>query len=51
MTKEEKLIYPELSYEITGLCFNIHNELGRYAKEKSYGDLFEQKLKINKINY
>ena len=40
-----KLIYPELSYAVTGLCFNVHNELGPYAKEKQYADLLEAKLK------
>ncbi len=33
-----KIIYKELSYQINGLLFKIHNELGRYCKEKQYGD-------------
>jgi len=49
--KNNKLIYPELSYLITGMCFEIHNKLGRYAREKQYGDLLEEKLKEIKIPY
>jgi len=47
----EKLIYPELSYIITGFGFDAHNALGRYAREKQYGDFIEGKLKETKIPY
>jgi GxxExxY protein len=46
-----KLIFPELSYTITGICFNAHNELGRFCKEKQYGDYIENKLKEIKVPY
>jgi GxxExxY protein len=49
--ENKKLIYPKLSYLITGICFEAHNELGRYAREKQYGDLLEEKLKGIKIPY
>jgi len=49
--KNKGLIYPELSYAITGLCFNVHNQLGRYAREKQYSDIMEQELSGSKIPY
>jgi GxxExxY protein len=45
------VIYPQLSYAITGICFEVHNELGRFAKEKHYGNLLEDKLKEKGIVY
>ena len=48
---EEKIIYPELSYKICGLCFSIHNKLGRYRNEKQYADALESLLKENNIIY
>ncbi len=49
--KEDRLIYPELSYAITGGCFEIHNELGRYCREKQYCDAIESKLKMAGVQY
>lgn len=45
------LIYPDLSYLITGILFAVHNEIGQYGREKQYGDLVENKLKESKIDY
>jgi GxxExxY protein len=50
-TINEKVIYPELSYTLTGILFSTHNELGEYAREKQYGDVIERKLKEIKIPY
>lgn len=49
--KIDNLYYPELSYEITGLIYKTHNELGRYKLEKQYCDIFEKYLIANKIKY
>ena len=45
------VIYPELSYTLTGICFSAHNGLGRYAKEKQYGDFIEKRLKEIKMPF
>ena len=49
--KNNKLIYPELSYIITGICFEVHNILGRYSREKQYADLLQEKIKTLNIPY
>src|SRR5687768_16789923 len=45
------LIYPKLSYLLTGLCFEAHNEIGSYGREKQYGDFIEKRLKAVGISY
>jgi len=49
--KNNKIIYPDLSYKITGILFAVHNELGEYVREKQYGDLLEKKLKEHGLLY
>lgn len=44
-SKKVELLYPDLSYTLVGLCFDVHNEKGGFAKEKQYADSFEEKLK------
>ena len=51
MTTNTKVIYPELSYKITGILFAVHNELGQYAREKQYGDLLEEKFEEIHLPY
>lgn len=36
--KKEKMIYPELSYKLTGILFETHNSIGRFGREKQYCD-------------
>ena len=46
-----KIIHKELSYQINGLMFDVHNSLGRFCREKQYGDAFEKLLKEFNIQY
>ena len=46
-----KLIYPDLSYKITGLLFGVHNELGRFGREVQYCNLLAKKLDEARLNY
>jgi len=48
---KSKVLYPDLSYKICGLCFKVHNDIGRFRSEKSYADALEELLKENNINY
>jgi GxxExxY protein len=46
-----ELYFPELSYTITGICFNAQNSLGRYQKERQYGNWLENELRLKNIPY
>lgn len=46
-----KFILGDLSYKITGICFKIHNKLGRFCSERQYSDKLEEVLKENKIDH
>lgn len=46
-----KLIFPELSYILTGIFFATHNELGRFCRERQYGDSIERRLQELGIPY
>lgn len=45
-----KLLFPELSYKLTGVCFKIHRQLGRFCSEKQYADVLDNSLKENRIS-
>lgn len=47
----KNLIYPKLSYKITGILFKVHNKLGRYYKEKQYCDLIVELLSKENIRF
>ena len=46
-----RILFPELSYEITGLCFKIQNNMGRFCGERQYADALEFTLKQKQIPY
>ncbi len=46
-----KIVYKELSYVVTGLFFKVHRDLGRFCREKQYGDLLEKLLLDREIQY
>lgn len=46
-----ELIYKEQSYQIIGLCMEIHRELGHGFKEAVYKDALEYELQQARITY
>ena len=46
-----KLIYPELSYVLNGICFGVQNRIGRYSREKQYCDEIERELRERHIPF
>jgi len=46
-----ELLYPNLPYKIVGLCFDVHNEVGSYAREKQYAGAVEKRLKNENISH
>ena len=49
--KNIKIIHPELSYLVTGVCFKVHKRLGRYCREKQYAEALETQLREAKIAF
>ena len=49
--KSGKLIFPQLSYTLVGVFFDVQNTLGRFSREKQYCDEIEQRLKSLSIPY
>lgn len=45
------IILKELSFRINGICFKVHNEIGRFCSERQYSDKLEELLKENQITY
>lgn len=46
-----KLVYPELSYKLVGILFEVHGELGNRYQEKYYQRAVEITLKKQEIPY
>ena len=51
LVDKTKVIYPELSYKIIGILFDVHNSLGNRYQEKYYQRAVEVKLKNQKMSY
>lgn len=51
LTNKNKVLYPELSYTIMGIVFEVHNKLGNKYQEKHYQKAIETKLKALGISY
>lgn len=49
--KQSKLLFPELSYQIVGLLFDVHKKLGGGYQEKHYQRAIEKLLQRDKIKY
>jgi len=45
------LLHRDLSYQIVGICFKIHNYLGTYRNEKQYCDAIEYACNLKGIYY
>lgn len=51
MNKRGDLIYPELSYQIVGILFDVYNEVGSGHKEKYYQNAVAVALKNSAIDF
>jgi GxxExxY protein len=51
MKREDNILYPELSYKISGLAFEVFKALGGEVKEIYYSNAFEELLKRDGIKY
>jgi GxxExxY protein len=49
--KKIDLLYEDLTYKIRGILFEVHRELGRFAKEKQFADLLEKKFIERNVKY
>ena len=46
-----KLIYPQLSYQVMGILFKVHNDLGPSYTERQYQKAVKLQLKKYKIKF
>lgn len=49
--RNNELVYPELSFLVNGVIFQVRKELGRYKSEKQYCDAIENVLKAKDVAY
>ncbi|OGG40229.1 hypothetical protein A3A21_02540 [Candidatus Jorgensenbacteria bacterium RIFCSPLOWO2_01_FULL_45_25b] len=50
-TVRNDILHKELSYVLGGIFYRAHDKLGRYAREKQYGDLLESLFLERNISY
>lgn len=46
-----EIFFPELSYEIVGILYKVHDDLGRFCRKRQYCDAIERMLKSKNISY
>src|SRR3989344_6421643 len=46
-----RIVEKELSYRLNGVLFRVHNQLGRVARERQYGDVLAQELERERIPF
>ena len=46
-----QIVEPELSYKLTGIFFKVQNKLGRFCRERQYGDALEEEFKSEGVSY
>lgn len=46
-----ELLYKDISYQINGLCYKAHNQLGRFGRERQYADALEILFKKDGVAY
>jgi GxxExxY protein len=50
-SKEDKVVYKELSYKIIGIAFEVYNLLGYGYQEKYYQKALEKLFAFHQINF
>lgn len=50
-TKQTKVVYPELSYKLVGILFEVYNNLGSGYQEKYYQKAIASELKRTGIKF
>ncbi|MBI4837056.1 MAG: GxxExxY protein [Candidatus Portnoybacteria bacterium] len=49
--RRDDLVYPELCYEIIGVLYDVHNDLGHGYREKYYQKAVARGLDNRKLSY
>jgi len=48
---KDTVLFADECFQIFGICFYVQNKLGRFAREKQYADLLENRLKELGLKY